>query len=219
MIFDLLPVCGSFTDTSCVTYLLYPVSWILVICMHLVILFSLQATCLAWPEPTWMGVWGKLAPPLKGICEPSSLLPYIYMRLLVGVYGVCNRGLASLWTRTTICMAGWCMQPVSASWGLNIEHSFGGKLTHLIHCMRRLRSECCLPNNRVRGLGSNIYRMIFDNLAHAKTPITSNADQSPKMRLGNGCLLWFWLCTPIQHSWDSIYTSVCLIFHGGMGCC
>ena len=90
-----------------------------------------------------------------------------------------------------------------AGWGSNseFEHSFGGKLRWLIRLQTALGSECCLPNNRVAG-SAPAYRIDSRRpRPTARTPVTGNADRSRKMGLGNGCLLWFPVYTPIQRSW------------------
>ena len=77
------------------------------------------------------------------------------------------------------------LQPAGAQ-GLNIEfeHSFGGKLRWLI----RLQTGIWMlpPHNR-----------FLTTPPTARTPVTGNADWS----LGNRCLLWFPVYTPIQRSW------------------
>ena len=48
---------------------------------------------------------------------------------------------------------------------------------------------------------SHVQNRFLTTWPTARTPVTGNADRSRKMGLGNGCLLWFPVYTPIQSSW------------------
>jgi len=111
------------------------------------------------------------------------------------------------------------LQPTG--WGLNIEFEpifiFGGTLRWLIHLQTGI--WILSPQLSSCGFSTCVQNWLLTTWLTARTLVTSNEDWSRKMGLGNRCLLWFPVYTPIQCSCCSTLQCMCLTFHGGMGGC